>query len=298
MDRHEQSLLDAAGLGGREAYTQDAAGGGAALLVDVSPDEMLDAWAAARAAVDRTGRWPVLCSRVSAHDGDLFSRFYFEEGSNGADSSPTAVLARGEAIDVDARLAELRTRYPDGLADWVDEEVELAREATRTDYGDAPAAADIRAAVTGGERVEIAINRYLFGWERTREPLTEPDVGVQDWFGSADERVTLVLLPVPQPWAVYAYLNALSDSCGYGQDLLVAAARRWYERYGAEPVAAFEVVTWLMVTRPPTDPDDAWRLAAEHDLLAESTLAAPGISLRQHAHLLPHLDRWVLFSGP
>ena len=157
---------------------------------------------------------------------------------------------------------------------------------------------EIRAAVTGTERVEVAINRYLFGWERARERVAGPDLGIQDWFGLKEERTTLVLLPAAQPWAVYAYVNALYDACGYGQDLLVAAARRWHERYGAEPVAALEVMTWLTVARPPTDPDDAWRLALEHNTLAENTLVTSAVPLRQHAHLLPHLDRWVLFSRP
>ncbi|SCG76062.1 DUF4253 domain-containing protein [Micromonospora coxensis] len=298
MTPREQSILDTAGLAGREAYVLDAAGGGRALLVDVSPDEMLDAWAAARAAVARTGRWPVLCPRHAARDGSLFSRFYFDEGSNGADSSPAGVLARAETIDVDARLAERHAHYPDGLVARVDETIELEREATRARYGDAPAAQEIRAAVTGADPVEIAVNRHLFGWEGGREPLVGPDTGVQDWFGSTEERATLVLLPVAQPWAVYAYVDALHDACGYGHDLLVAAARRWYERYGAEPVAAWEVTTWLTVARPPTDPDEAWRLAFEHYTLAENTLATPAVTLREHAHLLPHLDRWVLFSRP
>ncbi|MGB2571725.1 DUF4253 domain-containing protein [Micromonospora citrea] len=298
MTPQEQSILDAAGLGGRKAYAQDAAGSGTALLVDVSPDEMLDVWAVARAAVERTGRWPVLCPRHSARDGDLFSRFYFDEGSDGGDGSPEAVLARAETIDVDARLAERHAQFPDGLVDWVDETIELERETTHARYGDAPAAREIRAAVTGADRVEIAVNRHLFDWEGDREPLVGPDMSVQDWYGSTDEPVTLVLLPAAQPWAVYAYVNALHDACGYGHDLLVAAARHWHERYGAEPVAALEVTTWLTVARPPTDPEEAWRLALAHYTLAENTLATPAVTLREHAHLLPHLDRWVLFSRP
>ncbi|MEV5750745.1 DUF4253 domain-containing protein [Actinoallomurus sp. NPDC052308] len=71
-----------------------------------------------------------------------------------------------------------------------------------------------------------------------------------------------------------------------------------YERYGAEPVAALEVMAWLTVARPPTVPDDSWRLAFEHYLLAESTFSTPAVSLREHARLLLGLDRWVLFSRP
>jgi hypothetical protein len=295
VDRHEQSVLDAAGLSGRQAGVLDAAGGGTALVVDVSPEEMLDAWAAARAAVDRTGRWPVVCDRHSAHDGSLFSRFYFKEGSNGADSSPAAVLARAETIDVDARLAEqARAQFPDGAVDWVEHE----REVTLAAYGDAPPAQEIRAAVAGTEPADIAVDRYLFGWQRAHEPLRGPDLSVQDWFGWEDAPA-LVLLPAAQPWAVYAYVHTLYDACWYGHDLLVAAARRWYERYGAEPVAALgEVMAWFTVARPPTDPDEAWRLAFEHYTLAQTTLTVPTVPLRQHAHLLPRLNRWVLFSRP
>jgi hypothetical protein len=59
-----------------------------------------------------------------------------------------------------------------------------------------------------------------------------------------------------------------------------------------------EVTTWLTVARPPTDPDDAWRLAYEHYTLAENTLVTPAVPLREPAHLLPRLNRWVLFSRP
>jgi hypothetical protein len=198
-------------------------------------------------------------------------------------------------IDVDARLAEIHAQFPDGAVDWVEHE----REVTLASYGDAPPAEEIRAAVAGTEPADIAVDRYLFGWERAHEPLSGPDLSVQDWFGSTEEIATLVLLPTAEPWAVYAYVHALYDACGYGHDLLVAAARRWYERYGAEPVAALgEVMTWLTVARPPTHPDDAWRLAYEHYTLAQSALTVPSVPLRQHSRLLPRLNQWVLFSRP
>ncbi|MEV4756302.1 DUF4253 domain-containing protein [Micromonospora sp. NPDC049559] len=295
MDESTQSVLDAAGLTGRKALALDAAGAGTALVVDVSRDEMLDRWAAARDAVHRTGRWPVLCQRTEAHDGEIFSRFYFEEGADGADSGPAAVLARAETIDVDARMADL-LRGQLGNDD-AERTVERHRSRTLADYGDAPPAARIRAAVGGDEPAPIAVERHLFEWERTHEPVHEPDAGVQDWFGREDDPA-LVLLPVARPWAVYAYVHTLYDACWYGHDLLVAAARRWYERYGAEPVAALEVTSWLRVTRPPGSPDDAWRLAVEHHAVAESTFVTPDVALRQHARLLPHRNRWVLFSRP
>lgn len=291
MDARHQSVLDAAGLSGRPALVLDTGGGDIALAVDVSPDEMLDTWAAARAAVDRTGRWPLLCERGSAHDGSLFSRFYFDEGSRGADSSPAAVLARAESIDIDARLDELARECFFSTAD----EVEYERSHTVAFYGDAPPIEEIRAAAGSAP---FGVDRYLFDWERVREPVSEPDPLVQDWFGSTEDATALVFLPTAKPWAAYAYVDALYEACGYGQDLLVAVARRWHERFGAETVGAFGVTTWLTVARPPTDPHDAWRLAFEHHVLAEATLRIPEVPLRQHARLLPRLNRWVLFSRP
>ena len=287
----ERFALDAAGLGDRPARVFDAAGAGTALIVDVTPGEKLDVWAAARAAVGESGRWPVLVRRDD--EDDLFSRFYFEEGADGADSDPAAVLARAETIDVDDRIARMHARYlaaADALPDY-------ARSVTLARYGEAPPLAQIRAAAVDAASVDLAVERHLYDWEHGREPVTEPDQGVQEWFGEDDD-VMLALLPSPHPWAVFAYVDALYDTCGYGQDLLTAAARRWYERHGAEPVAALGVMTWFAVTRPPTSPDEAWNAAAEHYALAENTFSTPGISVREHARTLSGADRWVLFSRP
>ncbi|HEY1178090.1 MAG TPA: DUF4253 domain-containing protein, partial [Phytomonospora sp.] len=185
------------------------------------------------------------------------------------------------------------TRYPAGNVDWIDHE----RSATMARFGEAPTHDEIRAAAGAAPSVHAAADHYLFRWELAREPLTEPDLSVQDWYGAEDPAV-LVLLPTPEPWSVYAYVDALYDTCGYGQHLLTAAARRWHERHGAEPVAALGVTTWLSVTRPTTDPETAWRLAFEHHVLAENTFSGPGLSIRDHARALLGRDRWVLFSRP
>lgn len=291
MDVRHRLMLDTAGLGGRSALLLDAGGGDIALAVDVSQEEMLHVWASARAAVDRTGRWPLLCEQSAAHDGTLFSRFYFDEGSHGADGSPAAVLSRAASIDVDSRLEELAG---EGFF-HTDDDVEYERERTLAFYGDAPPEEEIRANANGDA---FGVDRYLFDWERTRRPLIEPDSTVQDWYGTSEETAALVLLPVADSWAAYAYVDALYEACGYGQDLLVAAARRWHARHGAETIGAFGVTTWLTVSRPPTEPDEAWRLAFEHHVLADATFRMPQVPLRQHARLLPRLDQWVLFSRP
>ncbi|GIG69438.1 DUF4253 domain-containing protein [Phytomonospora endophytica] len=290
MHPSDHAALEAAGLAGRRVRSLDAAGDGTALLVEVTGEDMLGAWATARAAVAETGRWPVLCTD---DEDDLFSRFYFEEGAHDGDPAPSAVLTRAGTIDVDSALHELHTRYPTVGVDWA----EYERSVTLTRFGDAPTLDEVHAATAGAASARAAADRFLFAWELGREPLTDPGPGVQDWYGTEDSAV-LVLLPTPEPWSAYAYVDALHDACGYGQDLLTAAARRWHERFGAEPVAALGVMTWLSVARPPAEPETAWRLAFEHHVLAENTFSGPGLSIRDHARALLGRDRWVLFSRP
>ena len=256
MDARDIAALEAAGLGGRPARAEEIEDGGTALVVPVDPAEMLDVWRTARAAVDRTGRWPVLCER----DDDVFSRFYFEEGAQGEPYDPASILARAEALHaepgaLDARLTALNSAYPDGDPD--------AAWPPRQEAPDGP-----------------------------------PGTGVQDWYGTTDIPLDLALLPSAEPWSVFAYVNALYDTCGYGHDVLAAAARRWHDHHGAEPVAALGVTAWLTVPRPPADPAAAWRTAFEHHVLAENTTATPALTVREHAEMLPALHTWVLFSRP
>jgi len=84
----------------------------------------------------------------------------------------------------------------------------------------------------------------------------------------------------------------------YGGEIVIAAARRWHERWGAEPVALWGTMMQFTVSHRPATPDDAWMLAREHDILAANTLSNPGIPLRDHARALTILDRWFLHSRP
>ncbi|GAA0974860.1 hypothetical protein GCM10009555_031830 [Acrocarpospora macrocephala] len=103
----------------------------------------------------------------------------------------------------------------------------------------------------------------------------------------------LVILPRPQPWAAFAYLNSYYSE-GHEPELLVAAAHRWYDRYGAEPTVV-GLATGFVVSRPPTDLADAERLAAEHMFFAGLTAQT---SERAYARALRHLDRWALYDRP
>ena len=58
--------------------------------------------------------------------------------------------------------------------------------------------------------------------------------------------------------------------CGDSPALLIAAARRWHERYRAVPTV-IGLATGFEVGRPPTDLADAERLAIEHQVFAGRT---------------------------
>lgn len=104
----------------------------------------------------------------------------------------------------------------------------------------------------------------------------------------------LVIVPRPEPWAAFAYVNSVFSVGGYEPELLVAAARRWHERYGAEPTVV-GIATGFMVSRPPADLVDAERLAAEHQFFAGLTA---GTTVRAYARALLQLDRWALYDRP
>lgn len=59
-----------------------------------------------------------------------------------------------------------------------------------------------------------------------------------------------------------------------------------------DPVVAAAGLSW-----PPTDPDEALRLAVEHYTLAGLTPGG-GISLRAYAEALPRLNWWSIYNRP
>jgi hypothetical protein len=105
---------------------------------------------------------------------------------------------------------------------------------------------------------------------------------------------TLAILPRPEPWAAFAYLNSFASMCGDPPVLLIAAARRWHERYRAVPTVV-GLATGFAVGRPPTDLADAERLAIEHQVFAGLTART---TERAYARALLELDHWTLYSRP
>ncbi|MEV4279730.1 DUF4253 domain-containing protein [Actinoplanes xinjiangensis] len=104
----------------------------------------------------------------------------------------------------------------------------------------------------------------------------------------------LVIVPRPEPWAAFAYLDAYASLLGTRSELMTAAARGWGERYGAVPTV-IGLACGFTVSRPPTELADAERLAAEHVAVAGLTA---GTSIRAYARALMELRHWTLYDRP
>ncbi|GGN64937.1 hypothetical protein GCM10010112_25650 [Actinoplanes lobatus] len=111
---------------------------------------------------------------------------------------------------------------------------------------------------------------------------------------SFGEPEALVIVPRPEPWAAFAYLDGYAALMGQNSAVSTAVARRWHDRYGAIPVV-IGLATGFEVSRPPTDLADAERLAAEHVGVAGLTA---GTSVRAYARALTQLDHWTLYNRP
>ncbi|MDI6105703.1 DUF4253 domain-containing protein [Actinoplanes sp. NEAU-A12] len=111
---------------------------------------------------------------------------------------------------------------------------------------------------------------------------------------SFGEPEVLVIVPRPEPWAAFAYLDAYASLMGVESELMTGAAHQWWERYGAVPTV-IGLACGFTVSRPPTELADAERLAAEHVAIAGLTA---GTSIRAYARALMQLDHWTLYNRP
>lgn len=115
------------------------------------------------------------------------------------------------------------------------------------------------ASLLAGRKEEAADD----GFDWLEDVLGEQDGGeaVDDFYGM-EEPMLLAEIPVKNPWEVFAYLpfggwNECPDTQG-----LMAAAKRWYEKYGAVPAAMTHDVLQFQVPAP-VDPEQAMDLALE-----------------------------------
>ncbi len=299
MNPRDLTLLGSAGLDGRTAIELDAGGKTPVLLVEVSTAEMVDVWRQARAALHSTRRWPVLVTAVTGQGPldwvpafELANPFWRaawrETESDTTDYSPDTLLQRAAEVDLDERFEPRPHGTPSD--ERLEERINWACSDTRNLCGAAPSMEDVRNSIASDD--PLGVERYLLKWEMAHG--CSVDVSYQEWFEPIWP-TGLALLPDARPWAAYAYVNTLSYT---DHVVLIKAAQRWHERYGAEPVALWGTMTELLVSRQPKGAEEALRLALEHVLLADSTTGPSGVRLRWHARALMVLDHWHLASQP
>jgi hypothetical protein len=278
--------------------TVDVPGGGTAVIVDVSAEDCWPAWQAAREALSRTGRWPLITGVQRGDFDGLFSRESIAQ-FDPDDPSVGAILQRAGELDLDAVLAG-KERDSELWRHYLEEDVRLAREATLSRWGRAPSIADLRAAAQAAVDHEVGIEAFLLAWERQQgDPPAEIAQAVANAMGHM-ERIgpldppALVMLPTAIPWEVPAYLETIwMEPPAH----VVAAVRRWHENWGAEPVQVWGDIQFH-VERPPTDLDSAWGLAREHYLMARDTVVRPDIFIRDYARALLSSRFWCLHRDP
>ncbi|REG01282.1 uncharacterized protein DUF4253 [Asanoa ferruginea] len=246
----------------------------------VEPSRLLPAWRAARAAVARTGRWPVLTT-VDEEWLDAESE-QVEALAHAASAVDPWTVYRWWGHDALVRPDELKLWLP-GILDGDATEQALRSLRWPTSL--------------------VAVERWIWELllanpailERAR-PRVEPYVGTRQWFTNLDE-AQVVLLPTATQWLAPAWLNyfgATGKGAGAGREALAAAIRQWEQRWGAELVASWGTMLQFTVARQPSLGDQAWQLALQ--------LLAVGGSLQPQswelALAVTRSDAWFLHDRP
>jgi hypothetical protein len=257
--------------------------------------DVVPTWRAARSLVEKTGRWPII---VIGAENDLFSRFYFEEAPDTDDVSPRALIAAAGKVDVDAFMKRKRREMDEASPPDMEDLLSFHLDATRQYFDDAPTEADVASARVDGKPItsELQLERWLLDWELARGPNKQLSQLHEPWY-EPDEEMTLVFLPVNQPWDALAYINMYGTS-DYGSENYIALARRWQEKYGAELVCHYGTMLQCLLTRPPATIQEAFEVAQQQYLFAPCTLQLSGTTLRHHAAGLVGYDRWFLHERP
>ena len=289
-------LLEGSVLGERPVTAIPVPGGEEpAFAVDCVYDEVLAAWQAGRAVVDRSGRWPVVVAGwFGGVDAEVFNRFPFDHGAGG-DTSISGILRRAEGIDPADVIAELAAN--DARWDAYDHLVSFELPSTRRSVGDAPLEAVVRAAL-GAHTTHDVLDRWLLDWEEATGPIKPESAAYLDWFEPSGLDTAVLFLPTEHSWHAPAYLSFFGAEGPGGAEKLIAVVRSWHERFQAELVAHFGTMLELVVGRPPAALDDAWVLAREQELVAPCTTALPGVTLRRHARSLVGRNTWFLHERP
>ncbi len=265
-----------------------------------TPEAWLPTWTHLRDGLAQTGRWPLtLCTDFGDEPADLFTRFYFEEGDDpDLDTSAQGLIAATEGFDVAAALAAYeRSHHVPGH----EPDLEFKLSQTEELVGSAPTLAELLQGC-GDAPTGLAVERWLLSWELAHAdgyaadaPEWARDTNYLGWY--PPDSPVIALLPDDRPWASLAWVGHYS--CSWPSPVLrVAQARQWFERFGAQPCANWGTMICVLVSRPPSDIDEAWEVARAMALLWPDTTILPGVPMRKLARDLVGRDRWFLHYRP
>jgi hypothetical protein len=268
------AALEGTVLAGRAV---EAGLGGALVVSDVGPSEILPAWQVARAAVPRTGRWPVFTGAGDRLDEPESWTDVADLDRAARTVDPWSVLRRNvwddDPLDrsgVEHYVTECvgADRLPQAAAQVP---VPTLAELDRWVYDTVLADPDL------ADRV-----RHMFQYL----------IGTGNWF--TPKRVQLVLLPTPHPWLAPAWTSYHGALTAELMQACAAAMYQWHQRWDAELVACWGTMLQFTVERQPDLGEPAWELAGQ--------LMALGESLQEERWMLAmavtESDAWFLHDKP
>ncbi len=289
-----------------------------AFAIKVNADNALRAWSLLRSLVDETERYPLLAGEpyeksadwtANLTKTDYFSRqdFRYEVyHSDNENCSPEAIIERFKKINL---AQELEEQQKEEAWPSIEEALEQGIHYTSVRFGIAPSIEDILTALEPQlleldyvpNRAIVQIEKCFFDWELEHLApdialTSDPDYLYLDWYELGNTRdYPLFLLPTVNSWEALAYIHWFGTD---RSELMIALLESWHKRFQAELVVHDGLALLFNVHQKPSTPNEAFEVAAEHMAFAGTTLNLPGISIRDHARSLLHVDRWYLWSKP
>ncbi|NND01682.1 MAG: DUF4253 domain-containing protein [Acidimicrobiia bacterium] len=277
--------LVAAGYGERSVEVIPFGSHGAAVVPLQEGDDEVEVWRAIKEAVGPSGCYPVYVMQ---------------------DDLERPLLAPGEILDLATadrgRLWAIReqlfARNPWPVQAPIADTFHY--KATVRRFGHGPTEPELAEADLA---TEDDLDEFLWRWERaTFGDEAVIAAGQPDdvhWFDPGITDQKLLVVPVPDgPNTVRVLGFYPTDDHPDWIEPLGADLAAWHRDFGAELIANYGTMLQFVVNDPPRDLDTAYQLAKEHDLVATSTLPAPGLTRRHYAADLIGRTRWFLHDRP
>lgn len=280
-----------------------------ALFFDLDTENEWEAWKLFRNLLPETGCWPLVITDWSSNwqdPSEIFSRFEYQQEINlstGLSTSPREIINQSGTLAIQTVLSTHLADFIEN-SDPLEDSLDIALDELSHSFGKIPDRSEIEDCITSGSIKNLfELNRWLFFWQlenhedQTRQQI--PDTSYLEWFQPRQfqQPLGLILLPTLHSWESLAYIHWFGSDA-VGSPVAIVFLHHWHERYGAELVCHYGTMLHLVVNQKPITPADAFQLAWEQEALAPCTTLLPGVSLREHAWSLLHVDRWFLHERP